>query len=640
MECWIRAKDNSGNLSGINDSSIYTFRSRKYESLAREILQNSLDELHLMDKPVRVEFHTFEIKTAEIPGIDCFRELFSDGLEYWKDDKQDNGREFFGEALRILKQESVPIMRISDFNTKGVLGSTHRDVRSSADITPWYNLLKSEGSSSKGNTQGGSFGIGKNAAFANSALRTVFYSTYDIEGIEGYEGVAKLATVYKSGKQFSAKAFYGKEVGGNSHAISRLLDLDPEFERTDWGTDLYIIGFEQDNDWEMRMKTSILSDFMVPIHERMLEVDLNGEGIDAGNIEETYKSLISHCDENKMTQLKNELVSSYNYYKVLTSEETIVFKKDFPGKGSAVLKVLYDPDFERKIMRTRKTGMKLFDRGGVSSSIGFSGIVNLEGEKLNKLFRKMENPAHTSWSSDTISDVEEKKDGERILKELNRWMRNEVINNAADQETEAIDVSGLSDYLPAELVDKEQGDNDVQEYISSRIADITSNKEDRKGLNREKRITKDDPATGDFDENGEPGGTYKPGGKDSEEGGGKGKKKDDPIAGGDREVFKKIKKNKYKSRLMKHEEDYLLLISSEQEIEQAMVKIFISGETALNFTKIEFARDANNSRNYKLGYKGILLERIGKGEKVAVLFGLEDGNDYALEVDLYEYQQQ
>src|SRR5690606_22834923 len=109
------------------------------------------------------------------------------------------------------------------------------------------------------------------------------------------------------------------------------------------------------------------------------------------------------------TKRKNELTNAYNYYQILISEDTLVFEKIFDDYGKAVLKVLYNEEFDRQVIRTRETGMKLFARGSISKSIGFAGIVSLEGEELNKLFRKMENPAHTSWSADNVDNYNDKK---------------------------------------------------------------------------------------------------------------------------------------------------------------------------------------------------------------------------------------
>jgi hypothetical protein len=62
----------------------------------------------------------------------------------------------------------------SDFNTMGLRGSRTRELDS-----PWEALTGADGvSANKSSTSGGSYGIGKNAPFACSALSMVFYNTY------------------------------------------------------------------------------------------------------------------------------------------------------------------------------------------------------------------------------------------------------------------------------------------------------------------------------------------------------------------------------------------------------------------------------------------------------------------------------
>ncbi|NLM06984.1 MAG: hypothetical protein GX219_08725, partial [Tissierellia bacterium] len=123
MGTWFRPVDSTENNIGINDSSYYTFRDQKYESLAREIAQNSLDERLNPDKPVKIEFNLFELNRKDFPDLLNYTSLYEDGLKYWKDDSQDNAKKFFQEALNILSKKTIRVMRISDFNTNGVLGA-------------------------------------------------------------------------------------------------------------------------------------------------------------------------------------------------------------------------------------------------------------------------------------------------------------------------------------------------------------------------------------------------------------------------------------------------------------------------------------------------------------------------------------
>ncbi len=633
---WIRPL--SSNFVGINDSSIYTFKERKYESLAREILQNSLDERKSENEKIRVEFKNFDMDKNKIPNFTKFKNLFEDGLEYWKDDNQNNGREFYEDALKILSNNKIKVMRISDFNTKGVLGSDCREKKSSKDITPWFNLVKSEGSSSKGGNQGGSFGIGKNATFANSGLRTIFYSTYDKNNLKAYEGVAKLSTVFKNNKQFSYKAYYGNLKNEDSIPIQGLPNFDDRFIRNNHGTDIYIFGFEVDEDWEVRMLSSVLSDFIIPINNNTLEVTLGGKLIDSSTLKSLYEENIEYCEDNKLSQIRDVLKSAYNYYKILVSDETMEFNKEFGNLGNARFKVLYSPEFERKIMRTRETGMKLFERGGVSSSIGFSGIVTLQGEKLNKIFRKMENPAHTAWSEDNINNSDDKRTGKKLKKKLNKWMKDTVLENAADQELDKVDVVGLGEYLPIELTNEDNNEEEIDnsETVTDNVSDITSRTQDREDLINRINTTKVEEDLGDYTDGGEDGEIEDPGGNETEDDGGRGERDRTTTGEGDRNIYRKVNSNDYKPRLIKNSKYYNLIIKPKKDLNDAHLKVYISGETSSIKAPISYAENTKSFQGYFSEGNVIYLDDLRKDNKLALKLELENKNNYSLEVELYE----
>lgn len=636
MICWVRIEENSGTITGINDGSIHTFKERKYESLAREILQNSLDERKSEMMPVRVEFKHFKYATNDLPGINNYRRIFEEGYEFWLGDKQDNAKDFFFSALELLKKSTINILRISDFNTKGVLGSQRTAALTSADITPWINLVKSEGSSSKGGTQGGSFGIGKNATFASSALRTIFYSTYDQEGVKAYEGVAKLATIAKNGKQYLPKSFYGYRQNGHCRAVKDLINLDPRFQRQQLGTDIFVLGFEIEPDWKMRMIIAVLSEFFLPIYYDKLEVVFDDEVINHKTIDAVFNKYLAESDHAKAPQ-KQELLNAYNYYQVIVSEDTLTFKTELDEDGEAILKVLYNPEFDRKVVRTRETGMKLFARGHISSSIGFSGIVSLQGKKLNKLFRKMENPAHTSWSADNVDLPEDKRQAKKLLSELNKWIKDTIIENAYDKELDTQEVKGLGEYLPALPLEQDPKSRATkEETISNRINEVSSyfsKREDeiaKRDMTRVKNI-------GEIKLEGAAATLFQGTKPLSYEKGGVGLESEvNVIAGGDTDIYKKVSSNHYKSRFIRNLDQYLLILSVKKEMKSAYISVYISGEISAGTLSIKNAVDKETKKVLKFNKNIIFLGELAAKSRKLIWIYLQDPQDYALEVELYE----
>lgn len=640
MHSWIRPHDPSGVNNGINDGGIYTFKERKFESLAREILQNSMDEQLAEDKPVRVEFSLFEIPVAMIPASDQYIALFKDSLHYWKNHHQDNAKNFFEQALSVLSKASVPVLRISDFNTKGVKGSHVTTIRSSGDITPWYNLIKSEGSSSKGATQGGSFGIGKNATFAASSLRTVLYTTYDEDGVKAQEGQAKLASIFKDGRPYSSKAFYGEVLGEQTRAIHEILSLDEHFQRKSYGTDIYLLGFEAEEDWILRMGISILSDFFLPIQDQQLEVILQGQQIRHDTLADIFQEYETQAVDMRLSaQLRHELQNAKNYFEVATSDKTLTFEKTYENLGKAILRVLYQPDFDRKVMRTRKTGMKLFAQGNISSSIGFSGILSLEGDNLNRLFRKMENPAHTAWSPDNVDLPQDKKTAKATLSNLNKWIKDTINENAYDKTLETQEVGGLGEYLPSFGDFTENQGASPKEVISDQILDFKVYTSSREELKKRKQEILEQVTGSYAGEDGEDGGAYTGLKNKSLQKGGEGGIKEGSVSSaGENPVLKTVSANCYSTRLIQSQKDLVLLLGAQKHLKKAELLLSISGETTKESVAVVKAYHKKTGETYPIENDRIQLGSLLEGMKIPLVIELKNRESFALEVKMYEHQ--
>lgn len=180
---WRFPASNHGTEKGISSGDAEAFKKSPYSSFAREILQNSIDVQLDKSKPVVVEFSDFEVKTEEIPGVDELKEAMSQCISYWNH-KKDYVSEY-NSMLECLNQGYVKCLRVSDFNTTGLVG-----VESLAhENNKFLALCKGSGVSEKGDgLSGGSKGVGKNASFLMSDIKTVIYSTQACSSIDGKKG--------------------------------------------------------------------------------------------------------------------------------------------------------------------------------------------------------------------------------------------------------------------------------------------------------------------------------------------------------------------------------------------------------------------------------------------------------------------
>ena len=406
MAYWYFPSNDHGEIKGINDSGVATFRGTPLKSLAREICQNSLDAA--TGKTVRVDFANYEIPTSDVPGAEVLKETFEKCLAYWNGQKAKTTKDFFKNAFEKISAEKISILRISDFKTKGLTGS-----KKTTDInTDWMRLTKSSGSSDKKGPAGGSFGIGKFAPFACSDFSTVFYNTYDIEDECAYQGVSRLVTFERDdGETTQGIGYYGNE---RNTPVFESLNLDPSFKRDpgDYGTDVYVLGYRfSQEDWETAIVVSILDSFLGAIWNEKLTVNVGDVKID--------KSTLADLMEEYAEELTNTYV--LEYYQVLTSSQTKWFENNHLGLGTIKLGYLLNGnEFHRKVAMIRQTGMKIKDGDRINGFISFAGVLFIDGDAINEKLRALENPEHTEWQPDRAANPFEAK---QLIKSINDYMK-------------------------------------------------------------------------------------------------------------------------------------------------------------------------------------------------------------------------
>ncbi|QOT08466.1 hypothetical protein JNUCC32_20160 [Paenibacillus sp. JNUCC32] len=426
---WNFPPNNYGQVTGLNDAGIETFRGNPLDSLAREINQNSCDAKDNNNSgPVEVHFNLIYIPTDYFPEKDSFVNILKSSREYWKDNAKT--RQFFENALSIMELEQIPFLKISDYNTTGLTGAKdeHRG--------GWHNLIKSVGSSDKDSNSGGSFGIGKHAPFACSDLRTVFYGTKEVgSGIEAFQGVAKLVThLNEHGEPTQGTGYYG--IIEKNKPITATADVNKLFRRSDIGTDIFIAGFNENNGWEEKIIKSVLENFFVAILNEKLIVKVGETTINANSL----TGLLEKYTKNDPDCL------SYHYYEAYTLSSRYHFPlNDFLGLGEVDLFVLPGKDLPKRVAMVRGTGMKIYDKGSFRTPFKFAGVMIAKGENLNDFLRKTEPPTHNAWEPERHENPDYAKS---IIRKLYTWINEKVRTISINDTVEELDVEGLSQYLP------------------------------------------------------------------------------------------------------------------------------------------------------------------------------------------------
>lgn len=114
-----------GEEGGFNDPGLAHFRGAASSSLAREIIQNSLDARRHTEKPVEVEFEIRTIRGTTIGHSElrqtvesCIKESLATG--------DSEAVRALTSASKILRSDALVFLRVSDRNTTGLqIGRAH-----------------------------------------------------------------------------------------------------------------------------------------------------------------------------------------------------------------------------------------------------------------------------------------------------------------------------------------------------------------------------------------------------------------------------------------------------------------------------------------------------------------------------------
>lgn len=441
---WRSPSNDYGPEIGLDNGDVETFKKEPEEALARETGQNSNDARHNSEF-IKMEYKLFDIDRKFIPGIDELTNMIEACYEYKKDLPK--------EAIpleRMLdhsREKSIKCLRISDFNTSGLEGVT-----SNNSEKPFYLLTKGSGISYKGSGSGGSKGIGKYAAFVNSNINTVFYSTYSIGEERGYIGVSKLRSAPipgTDGLMTQGIAYYSRNE--KKEPILTELLLDTNFERSigEYGTDIYIIGFNADKNWKWSIISKLLESFMVAVKEGTFIVNVDDITISR----DTLKDVIS--DENLKKVCGKKLYRDIQAQYALLYDEDVIKNTIDLGEFGCIDIYVKKYDSNSSDMATQKCVFIRYPYMKIKmskklSKLPFSAMCIIGDNCINELLRNIENPQHTDWEFNRLNDdkmlKKKTKTAKKLLDEEIKKFVTDLMSTGVSEET---DVYGAGEFLPS-----------------------------------------------------------------------------------------------------------------------------------------------------------------------------------------------
>ncbi|WP_158178194.1 hypothetical protein [Pseudomonas viridiflava] len=465
-------KNEANEKDGLGDAGIETFRDAPYASCAREAGQNSRDAMLNDNFPVKLTFDVLRISAEEIPSLVTLASAISQCKEEAAGEKE---QDFFKHASAVVGGSLIPVLRIADYNTKGLSGPPDEP------NSPFNALLKGAGVSRKETeTSGGSFGIGKNASFAVSDLQSVFYSSLYKNLISdepefAAQGKVKLIShIDVGGENRRAVGYWGK---AEFSAITDINAVPSWMRREELGTSIFSLGFRETSNWPEIMACSLIMNFFVAIKnkEMVFEIDSQKILINANTIE-SLMSAPSIVQAAKLSGFTNYLEFSRHLYCCQVSAASTLTLFDIVGLGKVQVRILVEKGLPKKVGFIRN-GMLITDNlrhfdfplTRFSNSQDFIAIVEPADSQASKLFKNLENPAHDAFSAERITDPAKRKDATKALRELGRCLRKTIKDVTGIKSQSSLVLDELGRYFSnggKSKSESEQGTENDPEYYT------------------------------------------------------------------------------------------------------------------------------------------------------------------------------
>ncbi len=433
MPNWEFLPNQGDEEEGLGHAGIETFKGSPYPGIARECSQNSLDAAAEgpdgNPRPVHLVFRHLDIPASEIPGLLSLKETLRACLKQANARNLKKDKQFFERAIAVVNGGTLPVLSIEDYGTTGLLGPAEPG-------NPFYALVKSSGVSQKPNADaGGSFGIGKNAAFAISSLRTVFYSTIFTKGKKPNhltQGKSVLVSHKAAGDGAKRATGYW---GSKGYMPVEGDDLIPLWlRRSAIGTTVASVGFIEEPNWHWQMVESLIRNFFAAIDKGTIRFTVIGSDstpieIDGNGLLDLFNySEVRSAAETSGTA--EDLDFSAAMLMAMRAPEAQIEEEDFKDVGRVRIRLLQQEGFPKRIGILRN-GMYITDNlkhfghslARFNLSRDFVAVVEPSDRDTSGRIRDMESPRHDEISADRIDDLHERKHLKAAMKKLGAWIR-------------------------------------------------------------------------------------------------------------------------------------------------------------------------------------------------------------------------
>lgn len=481
---WQFPHNGGGSAQGFSDGAIDTFAGRRLSSLVREVIQNSLDAVdRSQNNPVKVIFSLESVPKSELQDLLELRTHLAQCSEMAKLQKLDNAKDFHDKAVNLIDEyEEVPVLAISDVNTKGLHGPIDEE------YGPWFALTKGTGITQKpGEGSLGSFGHGSKAPFAMGSLRTLYYLTNTFNPNGERETRFQGKSILQSHKHPETnETTQGTGFFGKKSNLAPLLNQEaPEWAisirenhtdgSSDLGTTLLIPHTRFREDLFPETKITVVANFFYAIREKNLVVVVNGEEINHANIEQHFRDC-TEIIEDEQDEIDHEHIKE-----CFKSIETIInptYSKNLEisdfGNITWFLRVSDDINY-RAVAISRQSGMLITRKPPklerFPNKKNFDMFVFVDKGTGSDCLKRLENPAHDNFEFDRVQDASDAELVVSTYDRLQRQIRSILDEFAAIESTDEVQLTELTQ-LMFDLSSAEEENNNSERgktlYMSSK----------------------------------------------------------------------------------------------------------------------------------------------------------------------------
>lgn len=476
---WIFDNLGGGMDSGPNAGPTVEFRGNPSYYIAREALQNILDAHDVsLNAPAEAEFSVVSIPAQDLPDANNMQAVLSACAAYLKEKGlTDNALEFENSAKKIIRNDTIKVLRISDSNTVGMTEGN------------WFRFAEAVGFSNKNSGSGGSFGLGKGAYYVSSGFLSLFISSVYEGDSYIFAGKSIVTTFRLDGTKKQNNGTYGingqKPIRDKNLIPSEFVNHFPNvFGRKRNGTDFLLPDFIGDENWETELISSILRYFWLPIITGRLTVKIqDGEVLDSSNVECLLHKYFSKIPfEWGNSEPPNPLPLYYAYRKATPVE------KDLKFLGKIKWYLLPGDGYPNRIALTRKPGM-VVDCLKKNSMNRYAAVFICDNPAGNSLLREMENQEHNEWKWENAKTKENREKAKMAFVEMELFFKEELQKLSFSKEERYLAIEGLDDFISMDSDEGVGTQGNEGEPIAKEYGDETTVEEAKDlGIKTKKKI--------------------------------------------------------------------------------------------------------------------------------------------------------